>query len=79
VPPTRTKPTPGLTEASELKSVGLSHSAAQTRTRGPAKMSTMVVYEFPGWTDEPRSLHAPTMLIFGDRDFSPLADVVEMF
>jgi pimeloyl-ACP methyl ester carboxylesterase len=22
---------------------------------------------------------APTMLIFGDRDFSPLADVVEMF
>src|SRR6185312_14531041 len=36
VPPTRAKPIPGLTEASELKSVGLSHSAAQTRTRGPA-------------------------------------------
>jgi pimeloyl-ACP methyl ester carboxylesterase len=44
-----------------------------------AKMSTMVVHEFPGWTDELRSLQAPTMLIFGDRDFSPLADVVEMF
>ena len=42
-------------------------------------MSTMVVHEFPGWTDELRSLQAPTMLIFGDRDFSPLADVVEMF
>ena len=36
VPPIRTKPTPGLTEASELKSVGLSHSAAQTRISGPA-------------------------------------------
>lgn len=30
------KPIPGLTEASELKSVGLSHSAAQTLARGPA-------------------------------------------
>ena len=43
------------------------------------KTSTMVVHEFPGWTDELRSLQAPTLLIFGDRDFSPLADVVEMF
>ncbi|HZC25710.1 MAG TPA: alpha/beta hydrolase [Actinopolymorphaceae bacterium] len=43
-----------------------------------AKMSTMV-HEFPGWTDELRSLQAPTLLIFGDRDFSPLPDVVEMF
>jgi pimeloyl-ACP methyl ester carboxylesterase len=37
------------------------------------------VHEFPGWTDELRSLQAPTLLIFGDRDFSPLPDVVEMF
>jgi pimeloyl-ACP methyl ester carboxylesterase len=44
-----------------------------------AKMSTMVVHEFPGWTDELRSLQASTLLIFGDRDFSPLPDVVEMF
>jgi pimeloyl-ACP methyl ester carboxylesterase len=43
------------------------------------KTSTMVVHEFPGWTDELRSLQVPTLLIFGDRDFSPLADVVEMF
>ena len=42
------------------------------------KTSTMV-HEFAGWTDELRSLRAPTMLIFGDRDFSPLADVLEMF
>ena len=38
-----------------------------------------MVHEFPGWTDELRSLQAPTLLIFGDRDFSPLPDVVEMF
>ena len=44
-----------------------------------AKTSTMVVHEFPGWTDELRSLQMPTLLIFGDRDFSPLPDVVEMF
>ena len=43
-----------------------------------AKTSAMV-HEFPGWTDELRSLRAPTLLVFGDRDFSPLPDVVEMF
>ena len=42
-----------------------------------AKTSTMV-HEFPGWTDELRSLQVPTLLIFGDRDFTPLPDVVEM-
>jgi pimeloyl-ACP methyl ester carboxylesterase len=42
------------------------------------KVSAMV-HEFPGWTDELRSLQAPTLLIFGDRDFSPLPDVVELF
>ncbi len=42
-----------------------------------AKTSTMV-HEFPGWTEELRSLHAPTLLIFGDRDFSPLSDVAEL-
>jgi pimeloyl-ACP methyl ester carboxylesterase len=43
-----------------------------------AKTSAMV-HEFPGWTDELRSLRMPTLLIFGDRDFSLLPDVVEMF
>ena len=43
-----------------------------------AKTSAMV-HEFPGWTDELRSLQAPTLLIFGDRDFTPLPHVVEMF
>ena len=37
------------------------------------------MHEFPGWTDELRSLPGPTLLIFGDRDFMPLPDVVEMF
>jgi pimeloyl-ACP methyl ester carboxylesterase len=43
-----------------------------------AKTSTMV-HEFPGWTDELRSLQTPTLIVFGDRDFSPLADVLELF
>src|SRR5712671_4312082 len=42
-----------------------------------AKTSAMV-HEFPGWTGELRSLQVPTLLIFGDRDFSPLPDVLEM-
>ena len=44
-----------------------------------AKTSAMVVHEFAGWTEELRSLQAPTLLIFGDRDFMPLPHVVEMF
>jgi pimeloyl-ACP methyl ester carboxylesterase len=43
-----------------------------------AKTSEMV-HGFPGWTEELRSLNVPTLLIFGDRDFSPLPDVVELF
>src|SRR3954471_333292 len=43
-----------------------------------ARTSTMV-HEFAGWTDELRSLDVPTMLLFGDRDFSPLPDVLELF
>jgi pimeloyl-ACP methyl ester carboxylesterase len=45
-----------------------------------AKRTTAAVHEVPPRTaDELRSLRAPTLLIFGDRDFSPLADVVELF
>ena len=44
-----------------------------------AATNTALVHEVPGWTDELRALQAPTLLIFGDRDFSPLPDVVEMF
>jgi pimeloyl-ACP methyl ester carboxylesterase len=44
-----------------------------------AAKTEALVHEFPGWTDELRSLRAPTLLIFGDRDFSPLPDVVELF
>ena len=36
-----------------------------------ARLSALV-HEFPGWTGELRSLRVPTLLIFGDRDFSPL-------
>jgi pimeloyl-ACP methyl ester carboxylesterase len=40
---------------------------------------TAMVHEVPGWSGELRSLLAPTLLIFGDRDFSPLSDVAELF
>jgi len=44
-----------------------------------AARTSAMVHEFPGWTEELRSLQVPTLLIFGDRDFSPLPDVVEIF
>jgi pimeloyl-ACP methyl ester carboxylesterase len=44
-----------------------------------AAKASIMVHEFAGWTDELRSLKVPTLLIFGDRDFSPLTDVLEMF
>jgi pimeloyl-ACP methyl ester carboxylesterase len=44
-----------------------------------AARNSAMVHEFRGRTGELRSLQAPIMLIFGDRDFSPLPDVVELF
>jgi len=44
-----------------------------------AARASAMVHEFPGWTDELQSLMVPTLLVFGDRDFSPLPDVVELF
>jgi pimeloyl-ACP methyl ester carboxylesterase len=44
-----------------------------------AARESALVHEFPGWADDLRSLRAPTLLIFGDRDFSPLPDVAELF
>jgi pimeloyl-ACP methyl ester carboxylesterase len=39
-----------------------------------------MVHEVPAWTaEELRSLRAPVLLVFGDRDFSPLSDVVELY
>jgi pimeloyl-ACP methyl ester carboxylesterase len=38
-----------------------------------AARTSAMVHEFPGWTDELRALQVPTLLIFGDRDFSPVA------
>jgi pimeloyl-ACP methyl ester carboxylesterase len=41
---------------------------------------TAMVHEVPGWTDEEvRSLRAPALLVFGDRDFTPLTDAAELY
>jgi pimeloyl-ACP methyl ester carboxylesterase len=40
---------------------------------------TAMVHEHPGWTAaQLRTLTIPTLLIFGDRDFSPLTDISEL-
>jgi pimeloyl-ACP methyl ester carboxylesterase len=45
-----------------------------------AARASAMVHEVPAWTaDELRSLHVPVLLLSGDRDFSPLPDVVELF
>ena len=45
-----------------------------------AAKNTKAVHECQARSaDELRSLRAPTLLIFGDRDFSPLPDVLETF
>jgi pimeloyl-ACP methyl ester carboxylesterase len=44
-----------------------------------AAKNEAMVHTFLGWTDELRTLQMPTLLISGDRDFSPLPDVVELF
>jgi len=44
-----------------------------------AARTAAMVHQFPGWTDELRSLQVPALLIFGDRDFSPLPDVADLF
>ena len=44
-----------------------------------AARASAMVHEVPGWTaDELRSLRAPTLLVFGDRDFTPLTDAAEL-
>jgi pimeloyl-ACP methyl ester carboxylesterase len=45
-----------------------------------AAMTSALVHEFPGWSAEQlKSLRAPTLLMFGDRDFWPLSDIAELF
>ena len=54
--------------------------AAAAQFEAFAARTSAMVQQVPAWTDdELRSLRAPTLLIFGDRDFSPLADVLELF
>jgi pimeloyl-ACP methyl ester carboxylesterase len=43
-----------------------------------AERTSTMVHTMPGWTEELRSLDLPVLLIFGDRDFWPLADVLEL-
>ncbi len=45
-----------------------------------AGRTTAMVHEVPGRTaEELRSVRTPTLLVFGDRDFTPLSDAVELY
>src|SRR6185503_11604848 len=68
-PPTRTKPIPAFPEAIELKSVGLSHSADQTRTRGPVGPLTLCRWSPTGRSEarsgEPSAVRPPEPVEWG--------------
>jgi len=68
--------------AADFQAMRDAYAAVAPRPEDFAKSAAKteaLVHEMPGWTDELRSLRAPTLLIFGDRDFSPLSDVAELF
>ncbi len=45
-----------------------------------AARASAMVHEYPGWTAEQLGrLRTPTLLVFGDRDFTPLPDVAELY
>lgn len=50
-----------------------------TRFDELATRAPQMVHGFAGWSEELRSLDVPTLLIFGDHDFSPLTDVIDTF
>ena len=50
------------------------------RFQESAARTSAMVHEFPGWTAaQLGALAVPALLIFGDRDFSPLSDVLEFY
>ena len=50
------------------------------RFQESAARTSVMVHEFPGWSAAQLSaLAVPALLVFGDRDFSPLGDVLELY
>ena len=50
------------------------------RFQESAARTSAMVHEFPGWSAaQLGALAVPALLIFGDRDFSPLSDVLEFY
>jgi pimeloyl-ACP methyl ester carboxylesterase len=63
----------------QMRAAYLEASPEPERFEEAAGKTSAMVHEVPGWGDELSKLQAPALLIFGDRDFSPLTDVVELF
>jgi pimeloyl-ACP methyl ester carboxylesterase len=70
---------PTAADFEEMRAAYLAVSPEPARFEESAAKTSAMVHEVPGWTDELGKLQAPTLLIFGDRDFSPLTDVTELF
>jgi pimeloyl-ACP methyl ester carboxylesterase len=70
---------PTAADFEEMRAGYLAVSPEPARFEEAAAKTSALVHEIPGWGDELGKLQAPTLLVFGDRDFSPLTDVTELF
>ena len=71
-------PTPA--DFQDMRDAYLAAAPDPARFEQSAAKTSAMVQQVPPWTgDQVRSLRMPTLLIFGDRDFSPLPDVLELF
>jgi pimeloyl-ACP methyl ester carboxylesterase len=71
---------PTSADFEEMRDAYLAVAPDPTHFEEFAAKTSKAVHEWPARSaDEMRSLRVPTLLIFGDRDFSPLPDVLETF
>ena len=70
---------PTAADFEQMRAGYLAVSPEPARFEEAAAKTSALVHEIPGWGDELGKLLAPTLLVFGDRDFSPLTDVTELF
>jgi len=70
---------PTAADFEQMRAAYLEVSPEPARFEESAAKTSTLVHEIPGWADELGKLQAPTLLVFGDRDFSPLTDVTELF
>ena len=70
---------PTAADFEQMRAAYLAVCPEPERFEEAAAKTSAMVHEVPGWAGALGKLQAPTLLIFGDRDFSPLTDVTELF